>query len=57
MRVIKESDYYMTQEEVAKALGISRKYVSEIERRAIKKLKAIILASQQDQTHRVGNTC
>ena len=39
MRAMPESEYYMTQEEVAKALGVSRKYVSEVERRAIKKLK------------------
>ena len=33
------AEYHMTQEEVAKALGIHRATVQQIEKRALKKLK------------------
>jgi RNA polymerase sigma factor (sigma-70 family) len=33
------AEYHMTQEEVAKALGIHRMTVQQIEKRALKKLK------------------
>ena len=35
------AEYHMTQEEVAKALGIHRATVQQIEKRALKKLKAM----------------
>ncbi len=35
------AEYHMTQEECAKALGIHRATVQQIEKRALKKLKAM----------------
>jgi excisionase family DNA binding protein len=35
------AEYYMTQEEVAKALGLHRMTVQKIEKNALKKLKAM----------------
>ena len=36
----KPSEYFMTHEEIAKALGISRAQVQVIERNALKKIRA-----------------
>jgi len=46
MRSMPESEYYMTQDEVAKALGVTRKYVSEVERRAMKKLRKMLIKGE-----------
>lgn len=47
MRTYENPDLEMTQEEVAACLGVSRAYVSQVEQRAMRKLKALVLESER----------